>query len=280
LLCGKEDGGHHAISGCKALSQTVTLRHNDAGAAIVKAIRKGRRGGELIASDVGLRTRSTAEELTHEGKTMTTRRKFTAADLDHPCMDCFPKSLKLALINQQSIPDALLFNEESNTFTIVEIKYCRDTDKATQQAKATEQHQRLRDSIADSANHEADQPKGQDTSAGDLNEAIISSWGLYGVPTVYQVTILLGVTGVIYTDTVVFLTSLGISGPALKTLLTDLHYTAIHGLERIWRQRGALIRHLGHLKRINYSRVKKTNRKRGSKAPSHRKSNKKRKHGF
>ncbi|KAF6251538.1 hypothetical protein COO60DRAFT_1559172, partial [Scenedesmus sp. NREL 46B-D3] len=29
LLCGREDGGHHAISGCKALSQTVTLRHND-----------------------------------------------------------------------------------------------------------------------------------------------------------------------------------------------------------------------------------------------------------
>jgi hypothetical protein len=55
---------------------------------------------------------------------------------------------------------------------------------------------------------------------------------------VHQVTILLGVTDVIYTETVERLTALGISGPALKTLLTDLHYTAIYGLERIWRQAG------------------------------------------
>ncbi|KAF6256252.1 hypothetical protein COO60DRAFT_1530222 [Scenedesmus sp. NREL 46B-D3] len=54
LLCGREDGGHHVISGCKALSQTVTLRHNDAGTVIVKAIRRGSRGGELVASDIGI----------------------------------------------------------------------------------------------------------------------------------------------------------------------------------------------------------------------------------
>jgi hypothetical protein len=211
---------------------------------------------------------------------MTTRRKFTAIDLHHPCMDCFPKSLKLALINQHSIPDAVMFNEETNVFTKVEVKYCRDTDKATQRAKATKQHQHMCDSIADSQNHEDDQPEERDTGMADLSDAITLSWSLYGAPTVRQVTIPLGVTVVIYTDTVVLLTALGISGPALKTLLTDLHYTAIHGLERIWRQRGALIRHLGHLKRVNYSRVKKTYRKRGCKAPSHRKSNKKRKHGF
>jgi hypothetical protein len=98
---------------------------------------------------------------------------------------------------------------------------------------------------------------------------------------VHQVTILLGVTGVIYTETVERLTALGISGPALKTLLTDLHragYTAIHGLERLWRKRGALIKQLGRLKRANCSKTKRTHMKRACKTPSHRKSNKKRKY--
>jgi hypothetical protein len=97
---------------------------------------------------------------------------------------------------------------------------------------------------------------------------------------VHQVTILLGVTGVIYTETVECLTALGISGPALKTLLTDLPYTAIHGLERIWRQRGALIKQLGRLKWVNYSKTKKTHMKRAMKTPSHRKSDKKRKYWY
>jgi ribonuclease HI len=144
------------------VSQTVTLRHNDAGAAIVKAIRKGSRGGELVASDVGLRTRSNAEELTHEGQIMTIRQKFTATDFDAPCMENFPTWVKRALINQQSVPDALMYNFVGDTYTIVEIKYCRDTNKATQRAKATQQHQHLCESLAASPNHDAYQPEEQE----------------------------------------------------------------------------------------------------------------------
>jgi ribonuclease HI len=266
---------------CKALSQTVTLRHNDAGAAIVKAIRKGSRGGELIASDVGLRTRCNAEELAHDGKPMTTRRKFTAADFEAPGMQGYHERVKRALINQQSVPDALLYDEEYNDFIIVEVKYCRDTDRATQSAKATKQHQHLRDSIAEPPDPEVSQPEERDTCMADLRAAIASNADTVNAPpTVRQATILLGVTGVIYTDTVQLLTALGISGPALKTLLTDLHYTAIHGLERIWRQRRALIKQLGHLRWVNYSKSKKSRMKRAFTAPSHRKHNKKRKYWF
>jgi len=34
-LCGADDGGHHAISGCRPLSAAYTRRHNDAGTEIL-----------------------------------------------------------------------------------------------------------------------------------------------------------------------------------------------------------------------------------------------------
>jgi hypothetical protein len=41
-MCDGEDGGHHAVSSCLALSnKAVTLRHNDAGTAILKSIHQG-----------------------------------------------------------------------------------------------------------------------------------------------------------------------------------------------------------------------------------------------
>lgn len=231
-----------------------------------------------MASDVGLRSRSNAEELTRDGKMMTTRRKFTAADFDAPCMHHFPHRVKLALINQQSVPDALLYDEEHEDFTIVEVKYCRDTDRTTQSTKASKQHQQLRESIAESFQQEDSQTEARDTGMADLHTAITSNASSQS--RVRQVTILLGVTGVIYRDTVDYLKALGIEGSALKTLLTDLHYIAIHGLERIWRQRGALIKQLGYLKWVNSSKSKKSRYKRAFQAPSHRKHNKKRKFWF
>jgi len=62
-LCGGEDGGHHAVSSCPALSNVVTLRHNDAGTAILKAIHQGCKGRMLVTSDVGWRKRHEAPDL-------------------------------------------------------------------------------------------------------------------------------------------------------------------------------------------------------------------------
>jgi hypothetical protein len=47
--------------------------------------------------------------------------------------------------------------------------------------------------------------------------------------------------------------------------------------ERIWKQRGALLKHLGHLKLNNCSKNKRANMKRAFKAPNHRKHVKRRK---
>eukprot|EP00882_Tetradesmus_deserticola_P009436 GHRQ01009960.1.p1 GENE.GHRQ01009960.1~~GHRQ01009960.1.p1 ORF type:complete len:171 (-),score=2.33 GHRQ01009960.1:104-616(-) len=162
-----------------------------------------------------------------------------------------------------------MYNFEWNTFTIVEIKYCRDTDRETQRAKATKQHKHLCQSIAGQDNQEDTLVDLQDTGMQELGDAL-SGAGICS-PSVSQVTILLGVTGVIYEETERQLTQLGVSGPALKKLMSDLHYTAISGLERIWRQRGALLKQLGHLRMANYSRGKKVLAKRAFKAPWHRK---------
>jgi hypothetical protein len=48
LLCGEEDGGHHAISGCKELSAAYTRRHNDAGTETLEAISRGKEAGSVL----------------------------------------------------------------------------------------------------------------------------------------------------------------------------------------------------------------------------------------
>jgi hypothetical protein len=71
-LCSGEDGGHHAVSSCPALSKAVTLRHNEAilkailkaihqGTAILKAIHQGCKGRLVLTSDVGWRKRHDKE---------------------------------------------------------------------------------------------------------------------------------------------------------------------------------------------------------------------------
>jgi hypothetical protein len=106
-----------------------------------------------------------------------------------------------------------------------------------------------------------------------LCTALTEPWG----SSVSQVNILLGVTGVIYNDTEQQLSNLGVTGPALKKLLADLHYNAITGLERIWKQRGALLKQLGCLAMANYSKNKKARMKAAHATPLHRKHVKRRK---
>jgi len=136
-LCGGEDGGHHAVSSCPALSNVVTLRHNDAGTAILKAIHQGCKGRMLVTSDVGWRKRHEAPDLPLP-KAATTRNIQA-----HNLPDSIPAHVKEAL-TKCSIPDAFMHNydEEHDVhhYIIVEIKYCRDTDPLPQQSRASQQH--------------------------------------------------------------------------------------------------------------------------------------------
>ena len=257
-LCGEEDGGHHAISACKGLSKTATIRHNNAGSKIVLAIRKGRRGGELVTSDVGLSARVAADEL--QAQALVTKRKFTSADLlANPTLaQNIPQDmweiLTQTLQDSHSIPDALLYRRVdrreyySHIFTIVEIKYCRDTKPEDQWARATEQHQALADSLRGMKGH-------------DETQHIIE---------VEQVNIMLGVAGSIYNETVATLTKLGVTGGQLDELLTGLHHTAVEGVELMWKHRQAAVSNLPHAQhtaRIHSKRKRQTLYRRGNAKP-------------
>jgi hypothetical protein len=133
--------------------------------------------------------------------------------------DDMPEQVKQALATRGSIPDAIMCQVDETTqrrhYTLVEVKYCRDTDPTNQQQKAEQQHSQLKETI-------------EEFGANSI---------------VDQVTILLGVSGVIYTDTADLLKEkLGIRDtPQLESLLTELHHIAIKSLNSIWEQRGAMI---------------------------------------
>jgi hypothetical protein len=140
-LRGEEDGGHHALSACRCVSPTVTTWHNDAGVEILEAIKNGEKGGSLLMSDVEIRQRRAATELP---ETLQMCRYINNADLPSDA----PAGVRTALSQYTgSVPDAFMFEADTfggyRCYTIVEIKYCRDTNTAHQETRAHQQHSRL-----------------------------------------------------------------------------------------------------------------------------------------
>lgn len=216
-LCGLDDGGHHAVSGCRQLSEPVTLRHNTAASAIVEAINAGTKGGQLVSADVGVNKRRRAKGIPQ----LDIQRGVPESVLP-PGM---PAGVK-AHLKTQSVPDALLYGYDKKRrrrqYTIVEVKYCRDTRPADQEARAEQQHAKLLTAIRD-----------YDPDAK-----------------VAQCNLMLGVGGAIPTSTVTHLRDdLGVEGARLTALLKQLHLTAIEHLEKIWKCRRAKIKNrLGQTK--------------------------------
>ena len=124
--------------------------------------------------------------------------------------DNMPQSVKRACTHGTR-PDMLLFKPRSRSdpaqYTVVEIKFCRDTDTAGQAQRAASQHTELVDAI-----------KQADQSAR-----------------VEYLVILVGVSGSIYTDwTLQPLQSLGVSGRHLRNLQFKLHCIAVQQLRWIY----------------------------------------------
>jgi hypothetical protein len=101
------------------------------------------------------------------------------------------------------------------TIHIVEVKYCRDTDKSTQQAlRATQQHEALKEAL------------------------LVQVW--YKPEQVHMHVITLGATGTIYTDTHSTLRQLGIdSKTASQRCCTDLHIHAVNYVMRLLKTKWA-----------------------------------------
>ena len=117
-----------------------------------------------------------------------------------------------------SIPDAVLYHfdrkRRQRNYTLVEIKYCRDTNPEEQIMRAEAQHADLACTL-----------KTYDPTAN-----------------IRQCNLMLGVSGAIYTSTAQDLQSdLGVDGSELSNLLKKLHLIAIEHLEKIWRYRRAVL---------------------------------------
>jgi hypothetical protein len=191
-LCGQPDGGHHIASGCKALTKMYLARHHQAGRMILKAILKGERAAETAYADVGSK-----ENLQKDGASLTDGR--------HP----------LSLPKGSTRPDIILAATRDKpekgykAITLVEIKYCRDTDPQTQKVKAVEQHKALKEHLQRQHKCRVD-----------------------------TLPILLGASGAIYYEyTQVALGRLGVGRGGLKRLIVQLHRHAVQSLSGITRAR-------------------------------------------
>jgi ribonuclease HI len=248
-LCGEEDGGHHALSGCKALNAAYIKRHNDAGTEIVEAIAKGSQASDLVLSDVGIRRRRTESEVQHiceSASNLQFNRYIKDADLSY-----IPNpAIRRALATYSgSVPDAFLyhFDEGAHFYTIVEIKYCRDTDPSEQEARAQSQHQALVDLIQE---HDPD--------------AMV---GIY--------PLMLGASGAIYNSFMERIEHLGVTGHAKTILARKLHMLAVKHVREIWKLRWSMTTELRKCNRHNWSKAKR--RLRLHQAPLHRKAKRRRK---
>jgi ribonuclease HI len=214
LLCGQIDTNHHAISGCPALSKLTANRHNQAGRLCLDAILQGRYGHQVIMADVG--------QQAHLSGMRTSRNIPSRIPVDK-LPASVPAEVAQLLSTRGSRPDILMLADEDCTqsYYIIEIKYCADTAPQGQESRAEAQHSELFKLLL----------------ADDR-----------GLTTVHQITLLFGVTGTIYKHTRERLEWLGVRPPALQSLLQALHTHAIKSLHTIWKGRAALIseKHPGH----------------------------------
>jgi len=195
----------------------LTKRHNDGGSLIIKEMCYGTRSSEIVMCDVGLSKRC-----------CISRRKSRIPTT------ALPKDMPAGLrkrVSHRCKPDALLLKTIKGVrhYKIVEFKYCRDTDPSQQEERAERQHQRLATTI-----------KHFDAKAK-----------------IKVTTIMLGVSGCIYNQTIEQLKALGTEERRLPALLKALHLSAVHHLEKIWRTRTAMIAACTSVESANWSKRKR-----------------------
>jgi hypothetical protein len=199
LLCGGMDGGHHAVSACPAMEKPVTARHHGAARALVKEILKGRLGAGLAMMDAG-----NAEKRRQAGFSDDLEVSVPAA--------LFPPSVPPEEVDharRTMKPDAVIVAGKPNQRIVhlVEVKYCRDTDRSVQEARAGAQHQGLMNLLS------AD---GQTTRLH---------------------TILLGVGGTIYKDTQDTLVELGVDKTRAQSALEKVSKYSVQQMHYIIKTR-------------------------------------------
>jgi ribonuclease HI len=195
LLCGELDGGHHALSGCKAMERAVTERHNGAGRILIRHISEGQHGAGLIQADVGTGSKLERGGISAAGHTIPRRllpKGWTEEQIKTAQTRCKPDAI-VEIRGEKGQP----------SIHLVEIKYCRDTDRSQQEARAGQQHTELQKHVE---------------AAGY---------------TVRRHTILLGVGGTIYKDTLATLENLGVGKREAKAALQEVHVYSVQQVLRV-----------------------------------------------
>jgi hypothetical protein len=170
-----------------------TRRHNEAGGIIYRALAKGGLGAALVMQDIG--RHNAAGEAGDDEAIIGTR---LPEDIAKACGDA----------GKLSRPDILIAHGTntpgSTQIHVVEIKYCRDTDRSSQRQAALEQH-----------------------------EVLIRRLRLAYGHQVYLHVITLGVAGTIYSDLLEALETMQVSKLEAKRCATKLHLHAVAYLSRI-----------------------------------------------
>ena len=205
LLCGELDGGHHSLSGCARMLGMYTQRHNEAGGIIYRTLAKGGLGAALVMQDIGRHNAAGGDP--EAAITIGTRLQ---PEIQHIFGDA----------DRVSRPDMLIAHRldapHLAAIHIVEIKYCRDTDRAGQTTAGMEQHALL---------------------VEKLKKA-------YPVPAVVELHVItLGVTGTIYNDMLVMLGEMKVDKQEALRCAKKLHLHAVDYVKRImqtkWNQEHA-----------------------------------------
>jgi hypothetical protein len=198
-LCGQPDGGYHAVSGCPGVQKPVTQRHHRAGRLIKRAIMASRSAEQLVMADVGSTAANQADDL------HPTKHRIPL----HVVPTNMPVEVKRSMAAEH-VPDLMLHTPGSGSkparYTLLEIKYCRDTDPDPQTQAAVAQHAHLVQAI-----------KQYDPKAD-----------------IRTVPLVLGVAGYIYKNTTYALQChLGLPRHQVKSLARKLHIHAVKSLTTI-----------------------------------------------
>jgi ribonuclease HI len=240
ILCGQLDGGHHSLSGCPHMSGMHIERHNKAGHIILKAILQGGRGADVVMHDIG---HSQDDSLPQGGGTAMAHATRTGGFATRipswvytkrrngiPCAQTKQKWDKfrpdmLLIAGTNKVP---IHKREAD---LVEVKYCRDTDRSQQEARANLQH------------------NGPLTpnSPSSLVQSLVDAG--YRPSKVRLHVILLGVGGTVYHSMHTALKQLGLKQQAVDRLAIKLHVHATVYTRRImqtkWNQEFLLKRDMG-----------------------------------
>ena len=205
-LCGQMDGAGHISGGCShaTMNRMYTERHHHTGRLLLRAIDKGNMGADIVMADLG-----SAEKCERDGAPKMTHNRVPPELLT-----------KLGSIPHEGRtkyqPDVMILhqgeNDETPTITIVEFKYCRDTQPEDQLQHCHAQHASLITALGTTCK-------------------------------VKLIPILIGHSGTVFTEhTVNNMKQLGISSYHAEKCALKMHIDAIQQLHSIVKTR----RHLEH----------------------------------